>query len=417
MKIFITLDIKKLLNPILLIATCFIILWISSNLLKSTSTMIQMDKQYVIFAYNTLGMHCMQPDYSSFMILPPGNTIRVQVFEKGGTIAKLVNNGIIVEYKVNGNTTSTDKTNFWKYAKSYGYDLKLNEGITGNYLSGTCKLSNDKKYYEAENIPVTPYNDGSKTENPYQTVTITVKNAITKKVMAEEDSVVAPVSDEMLCSNCHGKTNTGANILKAHDKNQGTNLYGDSINGNLHKCNECHKDNALNATGKEGVESLSQAIHGFHASKMSMSSLENPCYNCHPGLETKCNRGVMAAKGYTCSSSKCHGNMDNVATSIKHGRQAWFNEPDCSNCHGKDYASNPNKLYRESYLQNGPDGMNGFITCETCHNGPHAEWPSTLELDNKIPMKLIGVPDFINKCSACHEPKGNQKIHDYKGVD
>ena len=417
MRVFITLDLKKLLKPILLVAGCFIMLWASTSILKSTSTMIQKDKEYVILAYNDIGMHCIQSDYSSFMILPPANTVHVQVFEKGIEAAKLINSGIIVEYKANNNTTSTDKVNFWEYAKSYGFNLKQNEGITGNYLSGTCKLSKDKKYYEAEFIPITPYNDGSKIINPYQTMTITVKDAATKNIIAVEDAVVVPVSNEMLCSNCHGKTNTDANILKAHDKDQGTKLYEDSINGAPHSCNECHADNALNAEGKVGVPSLSLSMHDFHASKMTLSSLENTCYNCHPGVETKCNRGVMAANGLTCSSSKCHGDMEKVANSQKQGRQAWLNEPDCGDCHGEKYASNTNQLYRNSYLLNGPEAMNGNITCETCHNSPHAEWPSTLELDNKIPIQIYGEPDFIRKCSACHEPKGEIKIHGYKGVD
>ena len=117
MRVFITLDIKKLLKPILLVAACFIMLWASSSIVKSISTIVQKDKEYVILAYNDSGMHCIQSDYSSFMILPPANTIRVQVFEKGIEEAKLINGGVIVEYAVNNNTSSIDKVNFWEYAK------------------------------------------------------------------------------------------------------------------------------------------------------------------------------------------------------------------------------------------------------------------------------------------------------------
>jgi hypothetical protein len=64
LRVFITLDIKKLLKPVLLVAACFIMLWLSSNILRSTSTIIQKDKGYLILAYNDIGMHCIQSDYS-----------------------------------------------------------------------------------------------------------------------------------------------------------------------------------------------------------------------------------------------------------------------------------------------------------------------------------------------------------------
>ena len=38
---------------------------------------------YVILAWNDLGMHCAQDDYSYFLILPPFNTLHAQVFERG----------------------------------------------------------------------------------------------------------------------------------------------------------------------------------------------------------------------------------------------------------------------------------------------------------------------------------------------
>jgi hypothetical protein len=101
--------------------------------------------------------------------------------------------------------------------------------------------------------------------------------------------------------------------------------------------------------------------------------------------------------------------MVQVAQSQKEGRQAWLEEPDCGNCYESLYKSNPNTLYRNSYLLNGPNEMNGMILCISCHNGPHAEWPSTLPVDNAIPIKVVGKADFIYKCTACHQ--GSGKIH------
>lgn len=406
---------KKLLKSCVILGISILAILINRKAMESKALFKVAESEYLILAYNDLGMHCIQDDYSAFMILPPANTVRVQVFEKGIDKAKLIDSGIIVKYEMNNNTTSVDKSNFWKYAKDYGYDLKPNEGITGNYLSGVCKLSKDKNYYEAEYVPVIPFNDGSKVRNPYQTMTVTVIDEATKKVLAQEDSIVVPVSDEMSCSNCHGKEDTYANILKAHDRKEKTSFYSDLNNNIRHKCNECHSDNALGALGTQGVPSLSLAVHDFHAPIMGMSDLQNTCYNCHPGIETQCNRGAMYKAGITCSDSKCHGNMENVAQSLKDGRRDWLDEPKCSNCHGELYSIKDNQLYREAYLQNGPRGMIGRVKCATCHNSPHAEWISSLSQDNEIPIKIYGKPDFIKKCTACHENRGNNKIHNYKG--
>lgn len=389
---------------------CLLLLWGASYYVKSTQTSAQpTGGEYLILANNDFGMDCIQPDYSTFLILPPSNNLGVQVFAKGKDTAQLITSGITLEYEVNNNTSSADKVNFWKYAKDYGYDIAPDVGITGNMLKGTLTLSKDKKYFQVTSIPIVPYNDNQTQRNPYQTVKITVKDSSTGKVLAVQDNVVLPVSDEMMCSNCHGTEDTDKNILKAHDKNEGTKLYADLVQDNRHSCNECHSDNALNAPGKNGVPSLSLAIHDYHSSRMGMSKLENQCYNCHPGVVTKCSRGVMAAAGITCSDSNCHGNMAQVSQTIKDGRKPWLEEPDCGTCHGANYAVNTGVLYHFSYLANGPDDMNGQIKCISCHNSPHSEWPSTLALDNVIPIELFGKPDFIRQCSACHE--GSGKLH------
>ena len=135
---------------IILAVTCFFIciglISIFMNLfVKSDQTSImQQNSGYVILATNDIGMHCYQLSYSSFLILPPGNNLRVQVFRNEGKEAELINSGIEVSYRIINNTTSADKINFWEYAKDYGYEIAPNIGITGNGLIGKMKLSGDK---------------------------------------------------------------------------------------------------------------------------------------------------------------------------------------------------------------------------------------------------------------------------------
>jgi hypothetical protein len=400
-------------RTIILAAACFfvclgLIIVIMNYLSKHDRiSMLQQNSDYVILATNDLGMHCYQPDYSSFLLLPPGNNLKVQVFRNEGEEAKQVNSGIEVSYQIIDNTTSADKINFWEYAENYGYDVVPNIGITGNGLSGKMKLSEDGKYYEATAIPVTPYNDDSTKLNPYQFASITVTNSKTGRELAKINNIVVPVSNEMDCDICHGSINTDLNILIKHDELSKTQLVADLVKGKRHKCSDCHRDNILAAPGKPGVLPLSQAMHGFHADKMIQSDVKPECYSCHPGPISQCYRGVMYAEGIGCVNSKCHGDMENVAKSQSEGRQAWLQEPNCSNCHGDKYGVNTGQLYRNSYLLNNVNvEMNGFILCESCHNSPHGEWKSTNQKDNNLPESLLGYPSFIDKCTVCHEGTG-----------
>jgi hypothetical protein len=374
--------------------------------------------KYAVFAENDLGMHCYQRSYAGFMILPPANFLKVQVFRKGSEGAQVVTKGITISYTVLNNTKSSNKTDFWTYASSYGYPgLKPNVGITGNKLTGKLKRVAGTPYWEVTAIPITPYTDNL-TFNPLQVAKVTVRSASTGKVLAVQPKVVIPVSDEMRCDFCHGPQDTTGNILKAHDADPRTNtqLYADLQLGKRHACNECHQDNALGKPGRAGVEPLSQAMHGFHRDKMNAQGivqLGTPCYACHPGAQTKCLRGRMAAAGFTCTSTGCHGDMAKVADSQgpPTNRQAWLQEPTCGGCHGAKFAENAGQLYRNSYLANGPEGMNGKkIQCESCHGSPHAEWPSTKSIDNQVPLTLQGLASFIQRCSTCHGGESGQ-IH------
>ncbi len=81
--------------------------------------------------------------------------------------------------------------------------------------------------------------------------------------------------------------------------------------------------------------------------------LEQTCYQCHPGTNTKCMRGAMADGGMVCQD--CHGDLAQVgndftanvsaATPFPAGadltkRVPWANEPGCGSCHTGDAVSN-----------------------------------------------------------------------------
>ncbi len=360
-------------------------------------------KALSVLAWNDLGMHCDQDSYKYFMILPPYNTLHAQVFgggEGGGT-------GYTVTYAFAKKTDSTLHTDFWKYASSFGFNLAKNVGLTGNGLSGTMKKDPKGIGYVADGIPVTPYDDDG-TWDPYGQATLTVKNSSGTVVATQ--NVVVPVSTEMTCSNCHGTTNTAADILTKHDASNGTTLLADANAGHPHACAECHSDNALGLAGKTGVESLSLAMHKRHDGKVANN--QTGCYNCHPGPKTQCLRGIMARAGKSCIS--CHGTVNTLWTSAQQGRRPWLDEPKCASCHGSKHGENTGTLYRNSVLNNSVEGdMNGRIYCEACHNGTHAEYTTSNAADTAVTKSVQGDSYWIYNCQVCH--KGSDSETTFRG--
>ncbi|WP_295452861.1 Ig-like domain-containing protein [uncultured Thiodictyon sp.] len=91
-----------------------------------------------------------------------------------------------------------------------------------------------------------------------------------------------------------------------------------------------------------------------------LTALENSCYQCHPGKNTKCLRGAMFNGGMLCSD--CHGSMTQIGNDFSRNvsttnpgafilakdfytnpatpRVPWANEPGCGSCHTGDAAAN-----------------------------------------------------------------------------
>jgi|GEM_PF-701226 hypothetical protein len=364
-----------------------------------TPPAVSQNMQYTVFAWNDLGMHCDQNDYSYFSVLPPFNTLHVQVLNR----PLPQTSGLTVSYNFPKKTNSTLHTNFWQYAPKYGWNVAPNIGITGTALSGNMQVDSKGLGFIATGIPITPYDDDG-TWDPYGAANITVKN--TSGTVVQTASVVAPVSTEMNCQNCHGTTNPQLDILQKHDSHNGTTLVADHTNGIVHQCNECHSDNALSAPGKTGVESLSLAMHNFHKDKMTTTTIAAnttpTCYNCHPGPNTQCLRGIMAKAGKTCID--CHGDMSKVASSQQTGRQAWLQEPKCADCHDSNHQENVSTLYRNSVMSSSIDSkMDGLFYCEACHNSEHSILVSSNSADAAIPQKFQGDNYWIWNCGVCHQ--------------
>jgi len=348
--------------------------------------------KYIVLTWNDLGMHCYNWDFSDLAVLPPYNTLWAQVV-KVGNPPQIITSGITVTYAFTNNTYSVGKSNFWTYAQqlfSLTVPLPNNIGLTGRGLSGAMTAASD--HFVAEGIPLTEFTDQAPTtRDPYQLARIVARDA--SGTILAENTVVAPVSTEMHCDNCHsdnGQGNEGIatgkverNILTKHDSEDGTHL----MNTRPVLCASCHSSNALGAKGKPDVPSLSNAMHNRHAEVIP--STTNGCYNCHPGPTTKCLRDVMSQRGMTCIN--CHGPMSQVAQNPN----PWLNEPRCDGCHNDGKHQQNNALYRFS-------SGHGGIYCEACHDSTHAIAPSTQPRDAIKFVALQRHAGTLDTCAVCH---------------
>ncbi len=352
---------------------------------------------YIILGWNDLGMHCYNRDFQDLAVLPPYNNLVVQILKRGNP-PKIITANVSVLYSFPDNTYSVGKSNFWDYDQQlFDVDLPANVGLTGKGLAGTMDLKGN--LFSAEGIPLTEYDDNDWiNRQPFQLAEIILMDN-TSGVELSRNQVVAPVSTEMRCDNCHsdgafgistGKVET--NILTLHDEENQEEYpaghTGPLMNRRPILCAECHASNALGKPGVNGLPNLSKAMHEKHAGKVPNST--DGCYNCHPGPATKCLRDVMATE-HAMGCVDCHGTMETVSQNPN----PWLNEPRCDRCHtGASYAQN-NSLYR---LSTG----HGGLYCEACHDSTHAIAPSDQPRDAIKFVNLQGSVGPLGKCTVCH---------------
>ena len=384
---------------LLLIITGFLSMFILSGCSKHNDTPPFYTSDYVVFAWNDLGMHCLNPSYDKAVILPPYNNVLAQVVRRGDP-PQLVTSGLTVEYRIIGNTTSYGKRafgGFWDNITAlFGLaSLEHDKGLTGNNLSGTMTAVNER--FEATGIPVTPVNDQG-VWDPLQVAEITVKDAAGKTLATTRATV--PTSDEINCAKCHG-TDAFNDILSRHDDAEGTSL----MQAKPVLCANCHGTMALGKAGRgTSGKYLSEAIHGYHATKGAS------CYDCHPGQTTQCNRSAKHT-GANGNCTTCHGTMTQVASSTVTGRVPWVNEPSCSTCHtGVTDVGSTTSLYRSS-------SGHGGMMCSACHGSPHAMVPSLKDVDNYQAMQYQPYshsPKTLGSCGTCHDSsRGENDMGEY----
>lgn len=411
---------------------------------------------YLLLAWNDLGMHCISDCDPWFILLPPANTLEAQLIRRGA-LPEVVTEGIELKYRVEkGFENPSAHVEFWDFTESYfGVKLDKNVGLGGKGLEGDFDWHEERNSFIAEMIPVVPYHDDG-SFNPYPLFIIDALEKETGRLLASTKAV-APVSTEMGCRNCHGggwrvngvsgvADETAINILKVHDRINGTDLYGSASKGSPILCQSCHADPAIGAPGTEGHNNFSTALHGWHANYMHVEG-GRACVMCHPAAaegNTRCNRGIHPQMGLNCTN--CHGTLEEHATGLLNAqmenpssrrlvknltttvpevkpRTPWIQEPQCMACHrtfkqparGSSGVNSWNEAFSQLY-RIGTD--NAGVRCSACHNSPHSEYPAFNEFgkhrDNTQPMQYANTSlpigaDF--SCKVCHKKEMNHSVH------
>lgn len=388
----------------------------------------------------------------------------------------------------------------------------------------------EMNWFSADGIPITTYDDfGRLNSYPLMRLQAVQRNSepTAPQMQLATLDVVLPISGEAECSNCHAANADGGNglatkeitvasasqdpaylsvplqvsvewatdtnILRLHDKNEGTQLES----AQPVVCQTCHYTPALDlanvgplggsnqfpdpdANGRRQRihASMSRVMHDHHGQFITevlappndplrmgadgkpvindyvQNTLNQTCYQCHPGKETKCLRGAMFNGGMVCQD--CHGGMKQVGNDFTQNlalnnpfpagadlskRIPWADEPRCQSCHTGDAVDNltndPNAIpssdgirliraYRTSdpdskpilasnqrFAENQVDGKTILyrlskghqgVFCEACHGGTHAEWPNANPAanDNVAATQLQGHTGTIIECSTCH---------------
>ena len=343
---------------------------------------------FKIIAWNDLGMHCMDADYSVFSILPPYNVLQAQVIDANGKLMRS-SGAVQVTYEAvtdpagSMNKSSAGKTNYWDFADVlYGASKVPDTGLAGYDMPGkqnkpqAMGFATTSATFHADGIPITPYDDAGH-KRPYPMVRVVARTANQTELASTK--VVLPVSDEMDCTICHASgAQTPAkpaggwvyepnhqrdyrlNILRKHDELHATDpVFKAALTtagylaagleatvrqaGKPILCARCHASNALPGTGLPGIPALTASMHAWHSSvvdprngkKLDDVTNRSACYTCHPGSETRCLRGAMGAAvaadgALAMQCQSCHGSMLQVGDLMRTG---WLEQPNCQACH------------------------------------------------------------------------------------
>ncbi len=399
---------------------------------------------YKVVAWNDLGMHCACPSFAGFLLLPPFNTIRAQVFQYGTNDPIVVSQtlaaslGLTIGYNMIDNTDANLPLDPY-FSQWITYSPKLFPGfqpivnghvmgIAGFGLSGNMVYDSNLLDWKAVGIPAYPLVSstpslnimtdplGGPNRNPFPITNVFVKNS--SGAVVAQTNTVTPVAFGGCCT-CHLKL-AAANGYPAtpagsftylgvmHGKNSsGINIAmidpdGDGVGGPV-RCSWCHWDPAMGESAapgwpagtkllpgatftlKKSAYSFSDVLHRFHAQDplvLSSSYDPNIAKNCYD-----CHPG---------NNVNCYRGAHKAKTTL------W-----CTDCHGdlnqRIASGQLTQPWKTSTLPSCDSASPGATPAFACHGTKVTGgrvYPTTPDLFGKF-INGRGHKGSI-KCQTCH---------------
>ena len=421
------------------------------------------NSQYVLLAWNDLGMNYYSHTLPYIMFAPPGNNLNALLINRGPSPG-IVTQGVKIKYTIEtGLGDPASQSRFWDYAPDlFSRDIDPGTGLSGFGINGT--MHSNQTVFRARNVPVIPISK-QQNFNPYPLYTLRAFDKESGELIAQTRTV-APVSHEMRCDNCHGgnwqgdadiapNKKTALDILQVHDKNNRTDLLSRAKNQKPVMCRECHSDpkqaSPGNSSGNPEILNFSASMHGWHANYLTGRN-QPACFNCHPDSKQVHTKGFRGTHSEAFSCIDCHGTMEDHAISLLKGarrdgrdvgklikhlqprmaeskneikpRDPWIQEPDCLDCHQdfkrpslnatafNSWTGSADKLYRNR------NEISGKINCAACHSSPHAIYPAKnlLFKDSRDTVQPLQYQDNnktigTDNCSLCHKMQMGFNYH------
>jgi hypothetical protein len=391
-------------------------------------------RDVIVVATNDLGMHCACPGSEYFMLLPPFNTLRAQVIERGGRSPVVLDdpNDIRVEYDTVENTEESLRADpyyqtWMEMMPKYGFGPAENaqgliQGLTGATLDGEMEAKTGEGWWEVIGVPLFPdVSDNSSladkvmidalgqdnpNRNPYLSVNVNVYDQSNDNLLASA-TTVAPVAFGGCC-NCH------LTVAENHGRPNPTPLDSFQVMGQLHeersavpadnthpgipginialidpdgdgkpgpvRCSSCHLDPAMGESTPPGMLSTAEATKG---QLMTDPNTDEP----------------YRVSDFTFSDVLHRGHLENPAALAMDPNLA----QNCYNCH----PGNGVNCYRGHHateigtatLPDGTQVERPVIWCTDCHGDLHQR---VAEGQMEQPWSEATLP----ACEDCHRNTG-----------
>ncbi|MEN8207297.1 MAG: hypothetical protein ABFS24_15010 [Pseudomonadota bacterium] len=407
------------------------------------------NRDVVVMATNDLGMHCACPGSEYMLLLPPFNTLRAQVIERGGKSPVVLSDptDIRVEYDVLENhdvfnsykpddPSKTDLSTDFYYSTwmemmpEYGFGLARVDdggpnhgairGLTGAMLAGEMDAQVEG-WWEVIGVPAFPdaHNSsnpeyimvdplGGPDRNPYLTGEVNVYEQSSGDLLASTTTTV-PTSFGGCCS-CHlaladatpGYTPDPESsfdlMADLHERDSGINFgdpavldpNNDGVPGPV-RCSVCHWDPAMGETSPPG--GYVNATTG-EALPISQYSFSDVLHRWHvENTEVLSYNPDLATDCYECHPSNevnCYRGHHTLKTLGQDNHAVW-----CTDCHGDLH-----ERVAEGQLAN-PWSEATLPRCQDCHSATGENEVLHHTFGGSFLKSMSHKNDTI-LCSTCH---------------